>query len=56
MKKILAVVVLLCVLCALAACTDKKKEEGNNPVYTEETFEGGYVETEVWVGPEIEID
>lgn len=55
MKKILAAIAILCMLTALASCTDKKKEEESKPVSTEETYEEGYVETEEWVGPEIEI-
>ena len=55
MKKILAVIAILCMLAALAACTDKKKEDESKPVFTEETLEEGYVETDEWVGPEIEI-
>ncbi len=62
MKKIMAIMLLLCLFVTLVACTggEKPEETGNqnqNNQTEEKTTEApGFVESEEWIGPEIEVD
>ena len=56
MKKIIAILAILCMLATLIACTDQDKEPNKTPGETHETLEPGYYEGEEATFPSIPLN